>query len=174
MSDFWSRFDDDDPVPVPGAPYRVGDARRDRKLEVRAVVWSFLDVKAMAAMREAYARAMTVPDITDEERIRILAKATVGVGLAVLDKFEEVDKARRTLGAKARAAKIEAEQEERWGGPVRALLGEDGARSAHRLSLLLHANKAVKSPPTKGEQSTFERYVRRVKAESKFRHTLSE
>ena len=32
---FWSALDDDDVVPIPGQPCRVGDARGDNKLEGR-------------------------------------------------------------------------------------------------------------------------------------------
>jgi hypothetical protein len=171
---YWAGFEDDDVVPIPGQPCRVGDILGDYKLEVRALVWSFLEVKAKVAIREAYQRAMAVPDMTEVERIGILTKAAVRVGLEVLEKYQDIEDQRRHLAALARSAKTSEVLENRWGSAVRERLRKSPRMSAEHLATALRADKRIKHPPAASEQSTFGRYVRKVKDEMKVRHSLSE
>ena len=105
----------------------------------------------------------------------MLSDAAVRVGLAALDKFEQVQDERRAKATVARSAAKQAEQEKRWGS-ARDLLRQNPKRSSEEMFRRLRANKeTVKHPPTDEERSTFNRYVRRVKEEMKKEcHSLSE
>ena len=100
----------------------VGDLLVDRKLEIAALFWSFFEVKMREAMRDAFPRAMVVPDMADAERISILVKAATSVGLAALGKILEVDDQRRQ-DRPPRAQRHEA-------GRARETLGAVGTQTA--------------------------------------------
>ena len=75
----------------------------DNKLEVRARYGCSLSA-CEGGIRAAYLAATAAPDMTDAARLRMLTKAAVRVGLAVLDKFQQVEKERREMACPALAA----------------------------------------------------------------------
>ena len=163
-AEFWPDLDDNDPVPmqVPaGERPTLGEIRRDAKQERRwrAHVWTFVEIKAKAEMRQTYERAMLF-GLTQPQIIGLLSDAAVRVGMAVFDEFEKLNQDKRGKGGKKHGEKVktntEAKHDVRWLKHLQALLSKNRTLTDCEI-----AQRIVKKDrkTTASEMRTVYRYV---------------